>query len=306
MQPGPSDEEIRLAKQKNAAAMSLLARGKSRDALDNLNDAIRIAPSYAQSYFNRAQVFERLGMAVQAEADRRRALELARATGQVAEGPSEDAPSSRPVAGIPSREPKGSQRQPPAATKRHLLQQGVVRTAVGLVAVAGMIAGIVFGIGILGDGDGNSGGPGSPSRTGTAVPTATTMASPTLAATATPTLVTAGSPLSLADLQKGWKAKNMVVMLGDRSTGFSGFAAAPIDVSLVRGSDSMELSVLAYRDYEAIKADWELVPGKAPVLRAGRSLPAYKSVWWNQNVIVVVRSQSGDIGADALNAFLDL
>lgn len=306
MQLGPSAEEIQLAKQKNTAAMRLLARGKPREALDNLNDAIRIAPSYPQSYLDRAHVFERLGMALQAEADRRRAQELARTTGHAVEGPGGDVPSPGPVADARSREQGGSPRQPPSTTMRHLLPLRTVRTVAALVAVAGIVTGIVFGSGILGDGDSGGGGSASPSRTGTATPTPTTIASPTLAATATPSLVTAGSPLSFADMQTGWKAKNMVVTLGDRSAGFSGFATTPIDVSLVRGNDSMQLSVLVYKDYEAVKLDWELVPGKAPVLRAGRSLPTYKSVWWNQNTVVVARSQSGDIGVDALNAFFAL
>src|SRR5204862_6588504 len=53
-----------------------MARGRLREALDVLNEAIRADPRYAESYDNRAQVFEVMGMNPQAEADRRKVEEL--------------------------------------------------------------------------------------------------------------------------------------------------------------------------------------------------------------------------------------
>ena len=110
----------------------------------------------------------------------------------------------------------------------------------------------------------------------------------------------------MADLQGAWEAKGITVTLGDRSAGFAGLGETARDVRLTRDSDSMDLSVLVYRDGEAASEDWELTPGEAPLPRAGRDLPDHTSTWWNQNVIVMVRSHFGAIGADALDAFLGL
>jgi tetratricopeptide (TPR) repeat protein len=53
-----------------------MARGRFREALDVLNEAIRLDPRYAESFDNRAAVFERLGMYPQADADRRKVAAL--------------------------------------------------------------------------------------------------------------------------------------------------------------------------------------------------------------------------------------
>ena len=60
------------AQLRNAAAKRLMARRRFREALDMLNEAIRADPRFAESYENRAAVFEVLGMTPQAEADRRK------------------------------------------------------------------------------------------------------------------------------------------------------------------------------------------------------------------------------------------
>ncbi len=64
------------AELRNAAARRLMARNRFREALDVLNEAIRIDPRFAESYDNRAVVFERLGMLPQADADRRKVAAL--------------------------------------------------------------------------------------------------------------------------------------------------------------------------------------------------------------------------------------
>ena len=61
---------------RNAAARRLMARRRFREALDVLNEAIRADPRFAESYDNRAAVFEALGMAPQADADRRKVADL--------------------------------------------------------------------------------------------------------------------------------------------------------------------------------------------------------------------------------------
>jgi hypothetical protein len=96
----------------------------------------------------------------------------------------------------------------------------------------------------------------------------------------------------------------MAVALGAPNAGFSGFAATAFDTSVVRGEDSMELSLLVYEDRESVKEDWELTIGQSPVSKDGRAVPDHVSTWWNENIVVLVRS--GAIGSDALDAFLSL
>ena len=68
----------------------------------------------------------------------------------------------------------------------------------------------------------------------------------------------------------------------------------------------MELSLLVYEDSEVVKEDWELAVGQSPAPKEGRAVPDHISTWWNENVVVVVRSSVGAIGSDALDAFLAL
>ncbi len=165
------------------------------------------------------------------------------------------------------------------------------------------------------------GGPGTPTPDSTATLTATPSApaatstptilpSPTLeltpTAAPTPTVGTSGSPFSFGDLQEAFEARGIAVDLGDPGAGFSGFAATASDTSVVRGEDSMELSILVYEDIEVIKEDWELTVGASPMPKEGRALPDHISIWWNENNVVVVRSSVGAISSDALDAFLAL
>lgn len=81
--PGPASArqpEAVAAEDKNAAALRLVAEGRLSEALEALNEAIRLAPNHAPSYLNRADVLGRLGMISQAEADRRMAGQLAPAS----------------------------------------------------------------------------------------------------------------------------------------------------------------------------------------------------------------------------------
>ena len=59
------------AELRNAAARQLIARGRLGQALDVLNEAIRLDPRLPDSFYNRAEVFEQMNMLPQAEADRR-------------------------------------------------------------------------------------------------------------------------------------------------------------------------------------------------------------------------------------------
>src|SRR3972149_2688687 len=144
---------------------------------------------------------------------------------------------------------------------------------------------------------------GSPTPVATTIrptpvaPTPTPTAAPTPRPTPSP--ASEGAPFSLAGVQKAWAAKGLTVTVGGPSPGVSGLATSAVGVRLTRGADAMALAVLVYKDPQAAEKDWDLVPGQAPVLKAGRDAPARVSTWWNYNVVVVVLSASGGIAADA-------
>src|SRR5207249_11781896 len=77
MDRGATGRSPMLVEVKNAEARRLAARGRLREALNTLNEAIYTTPAYPQPYATRAIVFDRRGMLPQAEADRERALNLA-------------------------------------------------------------------------------------------------------------------------------------------------------------------------------------------------------------------------------------
>ncbi len=140
---------------------------------------------------------------------------------------------------------------------------------------------------------------GTPATTSSPAPTPST---PTPAPT--PTTVPTGSPFSFEDVQATFEARVMEMTLGAPSAGFSGFSTTAFDARLVRGDDSMELSLLVYEDREAVKEDWVLTVGQSPKPKEGRIVPSHISTWWNENIVVVVRASVGDIASGALDVFL--
>lgn len=176
-----------------------------------------------------------------------------------------------------------------------------------MVSSLRVLPAVVFALGAVlvacAGGDGSPPTP-SPSPIATATPTPVATATPTATATSIPDVT--GSPFSSFDLHSAWEAKGITVSWQGRNADFSGLGEPARDVRLTRDSDSMDLSVLIYRNREAASEDWELTPGQAPLPKPGRELPDHTSTWWNRNVIVVVLSRSGEIGADALDGFLGL
>lgn len=156
--------------------------------------------------------------------------------------------------------------------------------------------------------------PTTPSGGGLATPTSvaasptprpTGQTSPTPVTTRTATPLPAGTDFSIEDLQRAWTARGYSVTLGGQSSGFTGFSAAPRDVRLAKASSMLELSVLRYGSREALMAEWNVSRPQEVVPVGNRSLPARLSLWWNENVIVVVRTRTGS-SSDALEAFLGL
>lgn len=302
-----------LAVTKNAEAVELLRKGKLQEALRSLNEAIYSAPDYPDSYANRAQVFERLGLFPQAEGDRERARRLAVSAGY---SEKELADLSAPAAKAPPRRRAPARQRPSKfAQKTRSRVAGHSETAVvcfGLLALAATVAGIFFAIKALQGADVNlnvfdfeSFQGGSEPDTGTAAPTAVPD-TPTPPPVTPPPEVLAGTPFSFSTLQSAWQAKGITATPGSLSGAFTGFVARPFDVRLTRAGDSAALSVLVYPNRDAPQADWNLSAGSRPSPKSGRSIPANDSIWWNTNVIVVARSAPGEIGRDALAAFLAL
>lgn len=302
-----------LAVTKNAEAMELFRKGKLREALRALNEAIYSAPDYPHSYANRAQVFERLGMFPQAEGDRERARRLALSSGYAEE---EVAAVSAPAAPVAPRRRSPVRKRPSTFAQRTRSRFAELPETVvlcfGLLGMAATVAGIFFAVSALRGSDVNlnvfdfeSFQGGSEPDTGTAAPTAVPD-TPTPPPVTPPPEVLAGTPFSFSTLQSAWQAKGITATPGSLSGAFTGFVAKPFDVRLTRGGDSAALSVLVYPNRDAPQADWNLSAGSRPSPKPGRSIPANDSIWWNTNVIVVARSAPGEIGRDALAAFLAL
>ena len=314
MTQGPERLPQRLAVTKNAEALELFRKGKLREALRVLNEAIYSAPDYPHSYANRAQVFERLGMFPQAEGDRQTARRLALSAGYAEEELTAPAAPAAPAA--PRPRPPARQRPSSSFAQRTRSRvAGLPETVVvcfGLLGVAATVAGIFFVVSALRGSDINlnifdfeSFQGGSEPDMNTAAPTAVPD-TPTPPPATPPPEALAGTPFSFSTLQSAWQAKGITATPGSLSRSFSGFLAKPFDVRLTRGADSAALSVLVYPSRDAPNEDWNLSAGSRPSPKASRTVPAHDSIWWNTNVIVVARSAPGEIGRDALAAVLAL
>jgi len=303
-----------IAASKNAEAAKLMASGKVRQALRVLNEAVYAAPDYPHTYAKRAIVFDRLGLAPQADADRRRAGDLAESGGySEAEVFAQPAPIRRPREGPrPPPQPR-PQRSRPRQGRRY---RGMSETAVVLVALGGLAA---TGAGLFLAADTLQGAFEdvnfnflefdsfqSSSEPGEATAEATPSPSPE----PTPPPVTpapevlAGNPYSFSTLQDTWKSKGIEASIGAVNPAFTGFKVTPFNVTLSKGGASAALSVLIYPDANSPSQDWNL--GGVPSPQSGRGAPAFARGWYNKNVILLLRSGSQEIANEAKTAFLEL
>jgi hypothetical protein len=302
-----------LAASKNAEAVGLIASGKLRDALRVLNEAIYSSPDYPHSYANRAVVFDRLGMAPQAEADRRRAVDLAQSGGyaepEVFAQPSLRA-RPRNVPREPPRVPRSTVSHDSHPRTRRFLAMS--ETAVVLVALGGLAAtagGLYVAADKLRGADINLNVFDFESFQ-ESLPEATVSVEPTASPEPTPPPVTPppealnGAPYSFSTLQDSWKSKGMEASIGSVNNAFTGFRATPFDVTLSRGGTSAVFFVFIYPDRNGPSQDWNL--GGVPSPQSGRRAPAFERGWFNSNVIVLLRSGSGEIANEAKTAFLAL
>ena len=298
-----------LAASKNSEAMNLVARGRFRDALRVLNDAIYSAPDYPHSYANRALVFERLGMLPQAEGDRNRARQLA-GTG----GYDEDEVFgtsgllSRPTP--PTRISRREARPPPSRPRLRGIPEfmiiavalaGMAATGYGLFIAANAISGADINLNVF---DFETFQASEPEAT--AGPTPPPTPEPTPPPSTPPPEALAGNPFSFSNLQSAWQGKGITVSAGSLSSGFTNIRGQPFDVTLTKGTERASLSVIIYPNRNAPQEDWNLSAGQRPSAKAGKSVPAHDSIWWNTNIIVVARSAPGALGKEALDAILAL
>src|SRR5213592_1018909 len=312
MDQGATRGSPMLVERKNAEARRLAARGRLRDALNTLNEAIYTTPGYPHLYATRAIVFDRLGMFPQAEADRDRALNLAREGGYTEEEVFADPepPRARPAATRAARPPRVAPALPrvqvprvsmprvphveiprvtlpPPGSRAELM---VVLAAIGGLAGVGLLLCIVGSA--LSDSDvSNNLFDFQSFQAATPAPEATPSAAPPSASPPPPTPppeVLTGSPYSFANMQNAWQGKGLTVTLGTVSGGFNGFKKQPFDVNVMHTGGSASLSVFIYGSPDEPKDDWDLPSGSRPAPKEGRSLPSHETIWWNSNVIVVV------------------
>jgi hypothetical protein len=305
------------AELRNAAARQLIARGRFRQALDVLNEAIRLDPRLPDSYQNRAEVFDQMNLLPQAEADRRKFREL----GGMVRPTEPDGPPPPSKTKIRRRPPAAIGIRYPAPKKRRaglgaFTQTGLTAfAAIGLVAAAGI--GIFIAISTLGDainGDDNvevPGGSATPAVTATPAPTDasgnTITPAPTATIVPTPEGLTDalnGSPLSFDSLQTAWAAKGITASAEKVDDSVTGTATTPVSVTLSKGDDEMHLAVLFYSDASGPVQDFDL--GDAVTPNEGRSIPAGAVGWWHSNVVVIVLDQVDSIKPDAFDAFINL
>ena len=331
MQFRSPEDSFRFAARRNADALKQAGKGKLYKALDLLNEAILVAPNYPDSFWNRAAVFDRLGMTVQAESDRKRARELGYDVDTDLESGADKpvrreesrAPRVKSPApkdefarkGLPSILPAPIVLSLPSLSLGTIGKIGIAVAVLGAVAVAVVL---VF-LATEDEEDGNSeqGPIASQSTSFQARPTQTvvpapivtdpilpTVDTPTMSSEAT-LLANIGSPFTLESAQTIWEGAgiNMEAVASDDLDDFSALA---YDLELSRGVDLLMISALVYRAREDVADDWLVVPGQRPQAREGRKLPEHDSIWYNQNIFLIIQSGSAGLRSDAFESFIGL
>jgi hypothetical protein len=79
----------------------------------------------------------------------------------------------------------------------------------------------------------------------------------------------------------------MTVETGGAGEGYTGFKAAPVDVTMSRGGSAATASVFVYDSADDAQGEWDLVPGSRPAPKAMRTDP-------------------GGLGPDALDGLINL
>ncbi len=289
---------------------SLVARDRTREASDAVNEDLRLDHTYPTSPLNRPQTFALLDNLTAALANWRRKRD-----------PGLTSPSTTHLYGLPPRrlELAGVQvggGQPVEVASRGGRTGSAGRGAprwqraalpiVGVIGLAGVVAGLAVALHSQSGPDSALIAVSSPASAGgrASEPTSSDLIRLGSASVHIPS--SGGNPFTYLELETVWEAYGLAVTPSDPSDGFAGTTLTAVEVRLTRDSDSMLLTVLIYETPAAARKDWQLISGEAPVLKSDLGLPDNTPKWWNQNIVVVVRSVSGNIRADALKAFLSL
>lgn len=139
--------------------------------------------------------------------------------------------------------------------------------------------------------------PASPTPGGSATPAGTP-------GTPGPTPNTAGRSITADDVQQAWRARGITLANQDATGAASGFSVPPSSVRLTKGNDTINLVVFIYPSQSAAAEDWNLSASTSP--KAGKNPGQSAAVWWNENVVVVLRERVGGITDDARDAILTL
>jgi hypothetical protein len=297
MQYEPPDSPYRRAADQMVAAHELIMKQRFREALDILNTAIVIAPSYPLAYALRAIVFDNLGLAAQADADRARERQLAAIEGypvaDVVDGVATITMRRVRSGGVSQREPRAG-----GSGIARVLTPAVlgILMLIGIGAVG--LGGVLLVTDALENGDGNT----VLNPNGEAMPTvagSTETPSPTDEPTPDSSADIVGSPYSLSSATGAWQDAGFIVTNGGTADGFDGFEQDPVSITLSGGGD---FAVFVYEDSAAASRDWIISGASVPDPQPGRSAPISESVWFNANMIVVVFSSVGG----AFEAFVDM
>jgi hypothetical protein len=296
MQDDPADDPRQRASARIADAQKLISRGRFEEALKPLNEAIAIAPDHPLAYATRAEVFDALGLVPQAQADRERERRLAATVGYPE--PEDEAAAQTPIA---TRKP-AIDRSP----RRSLFSDGLGSLVLTVLLIGGAIAAVIGGAVIAlqaFEDDGDTSSVSSP-VTDTPAPDPTGTPALTKVPTPPPSASSSGSPYSLSSVQSAWSAAGFPATIGETADDFPGFTLSPTNVTLDDGS--AQFAVLVYEDLDAPRADWDLSVGQRPSPKSGRTVPDHFSIWWNANIIVVVRSIEGGASSATLDALLNM
>lgn len=288
MEYEPPDSPYRRAADRMVVAHDLIGKQRFREALDILNTAIVIAPTYPLAYSLRAVVFDNLGLTAQAEADRQRERQLAATEGY---------PVADVVGGVATitmrraRSGRVSRREtrPAGSLANRILSP----TLFGILLLIGVLAvglgGVLLAIDTLGDGNGNAALSPSFGASPTVAGAAETPV-PTEEPTAEPTAEITGSPYSLSSVVKAFEDAGFTVTNNGPTDGFEGFENTATGLTTPGGGD---FGVFVYEDASSTATDWIISGTGVPDAQSGRTFPTSQSVWFNANIIVVVFSNVG-------------
>lgn len=119
---------------------------------------------------------------------------------------------------------------------------------------------------------------------------------------ATPNIT--GRAITVGDVQQVWASRNINYQPTSGAPAATGFAVPASPLTLSKAGQTVDVVVFVYPNQDAAEQDWTLGSASAP--KAGKTLGAFDAIWWNENMVMVLRQRTGDITNEARDAFLGL